>query len=333
MAKKVYNKIYTKEKWDKVNSYNKEVLNDYIQEIKAQGKSEGSIKQYHADGRIILILIMELFDNKPLHKFTRKMARNLILHFQGLDLSPARINRLLSTFRNIMNFGIDEDDDYTEDFESCKLNPSRVKGLRKEERREIVFLSMQEVNAIYNRLIKDKSYQDATLLGLLTDSACRRNEAYQVDKNSITEDGHFTNIVVGKRNKRFPLMYHEMTKNAYKLYMEQRGEDDIKSLWITGSGDKKEPCSYETLYSRIIAWRKILEEETGVYKKFNAHSYRHVALQLYSTGEHYVCEKLGGKKFELQELKLLANHENLETTSGYLMKDDEGKLLEAFGLK
>lgn len=333
MAKKVYNRIYTKEKWEQVNKYNKQVLEDYILQAKSEGKSKGSITQYYADGRIIMILIMELFDNKPLHKFTRKMVRNLILHFQSMDHSPARINRLLSTFRNIMNFGMEGDEDYEEDFENCKLNPSRVKGLKKEERREIVFLTMEEVNAIYDRLIRDENYQDATLLGLLIDSACRRNEAYQVEKDSIKEDGNFTNIVIGKRGKKFPLMYNEMTKKAHKLYMQQRGEDNIKSLWITGSGDEKEPCSYETLYYRIISWRKLLEEETGIYKEFNVHSMRHSCLNLLSIGEHYICKQLGDKKFELNELKLLANHESIETTNSYLEDRSEELLLSAFGIK
>lgn len=33
-----YNRIYTKEKWQKVNEYNKSILNDYIMECKAQKK-------------------------------------------------------------------------------------------------------------------------------------------------------------------------------------------------------------------------------------------------------------------------------------------------------
>ena len=331
MSKKIYNRIYTKEKFEAVNKYNKQLLDDYILEIKAQGKSEGSIKQYYSDGRIIMILVMELFDNKPLHKFTRKMARNLILHFQELDMSNARINRLLSTFRNIMNFGCEGDEDYEEDFEDCKLNPSRVRGLQKQKTREIIFLSMKEIQAIYDRLIADENYQDATLLGLLTDSACRKNEAYQVEKDSITQDGSFTNVVTGKRGKKFPLMYHDMTKKAHKLYMSQRGEDDIDSLWITKHDGELKQASYESLYAWVISWRKILKDELNIDKEFNPHSFRHSSLELLNTGEHYIAKKLN-KKFSLQELKVYAHHESTDTTSSYLINKDDELLLEAFGL-
>ena len=42
----VYNKIYTVEKWEQVNKYNKNLLNDYMAQIKSEGKSEGTQKQY-----------------------------------------------------------------------------------------------------------------------------------------------------------------------------------------------------------------------------------------------------------------------------------------------
>ena len=40
----VYNKIYTPEKWEKVNPENKHIIDDFILEYKARKKSEGTIK-------------------------------------------------------------------------------------------------------------------------------------------------------------------------------------------------------------------------------------------------------------------------------------------------
>ena len=42
MAQK-YNKFVTEENWKKVNKYNKELIDDYMLELKAQGKAEGTI--------------------------------------------------------------------------------------------------------------------------------------------------------------------------------------------------------------------------------------------------------------------------------------------------
>lgn len=319
----VYNRIFTNEKWEQVNSYNKRLLRDYMLQIKSEGKSVASQKQYHNDARIILIYIMEELDNKPMYKLTRKSFRNMILWMQENGLSPARINRMLSTTRNLLNFGMD-DDEFSDEFEDCKANPSRIKGMQKEKVRDIVFLTNEEVMKIYDTLIDKKLYSQALLCGLMYDSACRRKEAFQVKRQDLSLDASFTaRDVIGKRGKKFKLMYHDLTKKAFEL-LEKNRTDNSDELWLTRSG---EPASYETLYAWVISWQKILDNE----KNFNAHSYRHSALENYSTGEHYVAKKLG-KKFTIQELKLLAHHEDISTTDSYLRNKDEDMLLEAFGL-
>lgn len=327
----IYNRIYTKEKWEQVNKYNKRMLEDYILEMKSRKKKKGTIDQYRNDLRILFIFILEELDNKPINKLNRKSFRNFSLWMsEEKGMSNARVNRMLSALRTMLSFAT-EDDDYSEDIEINYAD--KVKGLEKEPVREIIFLSMDEVDYLYGWLLAHKKYQQATLLGLFIDSACRRNEAYQVEKDSISDDGNFTNTVIGKRGKKFRLLYNDMTKKAYKLYMKQRGNDDIKSLWVTkdDNGNVKQ-ASYETLYYWVVSWRKIIKLYSGVEKKFNAHSFRHIALELLSTGDHYICKKLGKEKFELRELQLLANHSDISTTASYLADKSEDELLTAFGL-
>ena len=251
----------------------------------------------------------------------------MVLFFKEKGMSNARVNRLMSAVRSMLEYGSNEED-YENDLE---INyAGKVKGLQKESVRDIVFLSWEEIEIIYKELIKQERYQEATLLALGIDSAGRKNELHQVTKDSITPDGNFTNEVIGKRAKKFRLMYNDMTKEAFELYMKQRGEDDIKSLWITSRGERRK-LDVDGLYDMVVSWRKILEEKTGEYKEFNVHSLRHISLELLSTGEHYVAKKLG-KKFDLDSLKLLAHHESIETTSGYLRDRSDDMLLEAFNL-
>ena len=84
MAKQTYNRIYTPERWEKVNKYNKQLLDDYILQIRSEGKSEKSIKQYYNDARIILIYIMEELDNKQLYRLNKKALRNFALWMQEI---------------------------------------------------------------------------------------------------------------------------------------------------------------------------------------------------------------------------------------------------------
>lgn len=324
---KVYNRIFSKEKWDKVNKFNKQLVDDYILQIKSDGKSEGSIKQYYNDSRIILIYIMEQHRNKELYKLKAKSFRNFKLWCQDNGMSAARTNRLLVTCRNLLNFGM-EDEEFEEDFEDCKINTNRLKGLQKEEVREIIFLTDEEVEVIYNKLIETERYSQALLCALMYETACRRNEAYQVKRDGISLETSLTkDEVIGKRKKKFRLLYNKRTKEAYKLLEESR-TDDFETLWLTVSGS---PAAYESLYNWVISWRCILEEETGIRKEFNPHSFRHSALENLADGTHYIAREMN-KKFELKELQLLANHSDISTTNSYLKDKSEDLLLQAFGL-
>ena len=182
---------------------------------------------------------------------------------------------------------------------------------------------------IYNRLIQDKKYSQALLCALAYDTCNRKNELFQVKREDISLDRNITkNEVIGKRKKKFRLIYNDRTKEAFKLLEENRN-DDYETLWLTISG---EPASYETLYNWAVAWRDILKEETGVYKEFNLHSFRHSSANNLENGTHYIAKKLG-KKFELPQLQKFMNHSDLSTTAGYLQDKTEDELLEAFELQ
>lgn len=326
-----YNSFRTDEKWSRVNRESKSLIEEYELELKSNNKSRGTILQYLNDIKIFACYIYDELENIPFYEVTRKQVRNFVIYLQDLGKSPARINRILSSLRTMYDFAIN-DDEYEEDYET---NPvSKIKGLKKEKVRTISFLSMNDINIIYNRLIKDKEYQQALLLALLIDSAGRKNEIAQIRKDSIKEDGCFTNEVVGKGGKSFKLMYHKMTKDVYKLYIEQRGEDNCSSLWyrINNRGEVKE-ISPNTLYDWVKKWNKLYLSETGKKTDFNIHSFRHTALELLSTGEHYLCDLLGVTQFSLDTLKALAHHNDMATTSAYLKEKSEETLMKAFYLE
>lgn len=271
--------------------------------------------------------IYDELDNKTFNKLKKKDFRNMVLYFKDKGMSNARVNNLKSSISSMLEFASNEED-YEDDI---MINyAGKIKGLGKEGVRDIIFLNWEEVELIYNELKSQERYQEALLLALAIDSAGRKNELCQVRKDSISKDGNFTNEVIGKRAKKFRLMYQDMTKEAYELYMNQRGEDDIESLWILTRGGKRE-ANVDNLYEWVVSWRKILLEKTGEYKELNVHSLRHIALELLSTGEHYLAKKLG-KKFDLESLKLLAHHESTDTTSNYLRDKSDDQLMESFGL-
>ena len=321
----IYNMIYSKKKWEQVNKYNKNLLNDFILEMRSNKKKEGTINIYVSNIRIVFIYILEELDNKPIYKLKKKHFRNFMLWLQDKNMSPARINNIFSALRTMLEYASNEED-YEDELE---INyASKVKGLQKEAVRDIVFLTDKEIEIIYKYLIKHKKYNQALFCAIMYDSAARRSEVFQLKRDDISEDAKVSkSYVVGKRGKKYRPIFHDRTREAYAKYMKTR-KDNSNELWLSKDG---EPITKATLYVWVRTWRNILKRETGEYKKFNPHSFRHSALENYSDGSHYYAKKIG-KKFNLETLQLLANHSDISTTQGYLKDKSEDLLLEEFGI-
>lgn len=318
--------IFNEETWKKVNPESKAILDDYILELKSKKKSEGTIYQYTADIKMFLCWAHDNLKNKSILDMKKRDFRQFFLFLE--EKSPARINRVQCSLRNMLEFCTQDDDEY-EDYE---INVMRnIKGLQKEKVREIYFLTDEQIQMILDYLIQCEQYQKALYLSLSYESAGRRNEVHQVLKHNFLNDNK-TNIVTGKRGKKFPLLYFSKSKEIAKLYFEQRGEDDIDSMWVVGKGENKKPASYETLYNWVMSFRDILEDLTDEEIDFNPHSLRHSALENYSNGTHYVLKELGKDKLDIKVLKILANHSDISTTESYLKDKDMELLAETFGL-
>lgn len=327
----VYNKVFNETDWENVNIENKNILQDFIMEYKQQQKKESTINQYGYDGRIILIYILKECDNQCILSLTKKNFRKFSLWLtEEQGVSSARANRLMSCCRSILTFCEDDDYIYDQNF------AAKVKGVPNEPVRDICFLTDDEITHLIDALIKKEDYQKATLVSLLYDSAGRKNEIAQVKKQSFMDDTkNCTNIVVGKRGKKFSLLYFSRTKNCAKLWLEQRGEDDIDSLWVLrqkGNLSNKKESSADNIYNWIVGLRDLYEELEGKKLLFNPHSIRHSALENYNIGKHIACREFGVTDgFPLERLKLIAHHESIETTSSYLKDKSNEELSSMFG--
>ena len=327
----VYNKIYTPQKWEMVNNDNKIIIDDFLTEYKQQKKSEATIKQYFNDLRIVAIKILEDFDNKSFLEMTKKDFRRLNLSFDDMDLSPARCNRIHSAVNSMLTF-VEDDDDYDYEINTSK----KVKGvpnIRVKTNEKDFFFTFDEFIKVRNILVEQDDLQNAVLWSLAFDSAGRRNEVYQVKKYGLTE-GNKTNVVTGKRGKKFPLVYLNDTRDLIKQYLEQRGEDDIDSLWIIGSGDNKRAATKSVLYDRIVGKiNNILSEIRGEETKIFFHSIRHSRIECLQQGTDNRLKDENGnnRKYPIEQIQVMAHHSDLSTTAGYLKNHDEDTINEMFG--
>ncbi|WWT40360.1 hypothetical protein [Staphylococcus phage PT1-4] len=320
------NNIFNEEVYKEVNKESKDILQDYILELKSRGRAKKTIEQYVFDIKMAYCYFQENNSNKSILDLKKRDFRNFFLMLQETGKSSARINRVQSSLRNLLEFVVDDEDDY----EDYYKNPmKKIKSVEKNPVKEIVFLTDEQVDYLIDYLMERKKYQKALYVSLSYDSAARRNEIHQVKKNNFLES-NMTNSVIGKRGKQFPLMYMNRTREIAEKYFEERGEDSIESLWVSYYNGEARPLTYETLYQWAISFRSILEDKYDEDLPINSHSFRHTSLENYENGTHHNLKDMGKENLSINELRVLANHENIDITQSYLKNKDQEILSDLF---
>ena len=328
---RIYNNFYTPELWEQVNKENKRIIDDFISECKQRKKSKGTINGYYQDLRIIMIYILKEHDNKSVLKMNKKDFRGMSLYFtEECNMSSARTNRLKSSINSLLTF-CEDDDDYDYDVNMSK----KVKGIPKErvkDDEDDFFITFEEFIKVRDILIEKGKLQSAALWSLAFDSAGRRNELFQVQKHGL-ENSNKTNIVVGKRGKKFALVYLDDTKEIIRKYLEKRGDDDIDSLWYRNEDGNKVEVTSKALYDRICSISKIVSDVRGEECNIFPHSLRHSRLECLAQGTdtRLLDENGNPRKFSLEQIQIFAHHSNVSTTQSYLKNHDDDAINEMFG--
>lgn len=329
---RIYNKIFTPELWEQVNPENKGILDDFMAEYRQRKKAKTTVDAYYQDARIIFIYVLKHLNNKCILELKKKDFRGLSIWLsEDCGMSANRVNRLKSTINSILTF-CEEDDDYDYDNNLAK----KVKGLPRERVRDNdddFFFTYDEFVKVRDILVKRGRLQDAVLLSVGFDSAGRKNELYQIEKHGLLE-GNKTNVVIGKRGKKFPLVYLGDTRELIKKYLEERGEDDIDSLWIKGSGDNKSPVNKDALYDRMRSISKIFCEVRGEQCNIFMHTMRHSRAECLKQGTDLRLLDENGVPivYPLDQIMKFMHHSDISTTQSYLMNHDEEEIDAMFGI-
>ena len=327
----VYNRTYTPELWDAVNPENKAILDDFVAEYRQRKKAKGTIDGYYQDLRIILIHILEKYNNKSILEMNKKDFRNISIWLsEDSDLSSNRVNRMKSAINSMLTF-CEEDDEYDYEVNYAK----KVVGLPKElvkTNEDDFFITFDEFIKVRDKLVEQGDLQTAVMFSLFFDSGGRRAEIWGINKQGLL-DGNKTNIVRGKRGKTFPLAYLDDTRELIKQYLEQRGDDNIDSLWISKIGDVKEPVKKEALYTRMLKCSKILSSIRGEECNIFPHSMRHSRAECLLNGQDNRLKNADGtnRKYSLEDVQKVLHHSDSATTQGYLKNHDEDCIDDMFG--
>ena len=222
-----YNRLFTQEKWDRVNNENKLIIEDFLEEYRAQKKKESTIQQYRYDCRFISIYILENCNNKTITELTKKDFRRLVLWGTDNNMSSARINRLKASIGSLLEY-CENEEDY--DYEVNQMK--KIKGLQRERVTETPFLTDEQIHKISEKLKENKDYLSDAILWFAYDTGCRVGEIAQL-KLPKSESQVIMNEIVAKRGKKYkPILLDNSKEAIWRYIKEYRIETDSDMLWM-----------------------------------------------------------------------------------------------------
>ena len=279
--KSVYNRIFNEEDWAKVNPENKELFDRWQMYLESTDKSEGTIKQYFNDLRILAIFLLHNAGNKNVIDLTK---RDIIM-FQGYSLrkwghSSNRVRRLRACLSSLSNYVENIEDDLYPEFRNIV---SKIEAPTHKPVREKTILSDEQVQKVLDYLVKTKQYQKACAFALAANSGARLSELVRFKVSYFTEDclhhGAYyktpEKVRIKGRGSSGGEAFKYVLKNGFQEYLDlwlkerERLGIETEELFVTRRDGEWVPAQDTTLQSWTTQFSKIVNEP------FYFHSLRH----------------------------------------------------------
>lgn len=322
----------TDEQWQQVNEFNRFIYDDFF--ANNIELSDKTLNAYRSNLKIWFRWVMENLGNKPQIEirgldFKRYQNWLISLEHSSADISNKRAavstlnnyimvyyEREYPTFRNFINSSI----------KKPEKNQVREKLPPTKAEMEMIIQKLEESN------IKDR-YQKIAYLKFTWETGCRRAETRQIMKDIVDaklitktkvvklEDGTEEEREIkyyltpkirckgrGKTGKIRKFKFSDYSMDAFKQWLEQRGEDDCPYMFVVKHcGEIKQVG--ETTFNDWCS--SIFTPMLG--RRFHPHILRE------GRATSIVVEE--GRNIEAAQA--LLGHESSETTKIYVIRDDE----------
>lgn len=309
--KTVYNRIFNEEDWAKVNPKNKQLFNEWKTYLMSTDKSQGTIKQYANDVRILFIFLM----NNCQNKFVVDLNKRDIIAFQGYSMnewghSTNRLRRLKACLSSLCNYVENIMDDLYPDFRNVV---NKIESPQKNPVREKTILSDEQVQLVLDSLVESKQYQKACVFALAANSGARLSELLRFEVSFFNEEnlqhGAYyktpKKLKIKGRGREGEKAFKYCLKSGFQeyldLWLEERKQLEINNdeLFVTRRNGEWIPASDTTLQSWKTTFTRILETD------FYFHSLRHflvTKLRKNNIPDPIIKEFFGWKSIDMIEI-------------------------------
>lgn len=315
----------TDEMWDKILPENRDMINEFIRNNPQL--ADKTLPQYKSGLGIFFYWNAEFNKNKPFYKITKRDYLSYQSHLmeRGFSSSALRFKKsAVSTFNNYIENVV------ADDMEECKGFKNFCRGLPSLPQNKVYEkkpLNKEEYETLVTYLTEKEDWKKLAYLEFSYSSACRKSEARQLLKEVVdykpivkgTEENpivyYITHPIECKGSKRNsnkirPLSFDERTMDAFKKWMELRGEDDCEFMFVVKTKDSVRPVS-ETTFNE---WLK--EFETVIGRRIHPHLLR-------SSKATQMSEEQGK---DIKLIQKLLGHNSSETTAQYIIRNESNDL-------
>lgn len=317
----------TDEQFETINKENKEIIIEFLRE--SVHLSPYTIKQYTSALRQYFWWIKENAKDKPFYEIKSRdylQFQNMLVR-RGLSSSAIKFKRsAISSLNNYIElYYQDEYEKFRNYINKSIATPPPAFVHSKEP------LTLEEYDNLCLELEKRELWQQLAYLKFSFSTGARRNEVKQlltevvnyqpkiINSNDKEIKLYLTHDIRckgrGKTGKIRKLQFDEDAINAIKKWLEIRGEDDCPYVFVA-----KHDGIYEQIneYTFNVWCEKIFEPIVG--RRVHPHLFRE------TRATTLVVEQ--GK--DIRAAQKLLGHESQETTSIYVIRNDENDADEAF---
>lgn len=326
----------TDKEWAEVNEFNRFIWEDFL--TNSTELSPKSIKAYRSNLKIWFVWVKDNLNNKKhidIKPLDFKRFQNWLIN-RGCSSSDCTNKRAaISTLNNYIVVYYEEDYPTFRNFINKSISrPPKAFVHDKEP------LTKEEFDNLIKELEEKEEWQKIAYLKYTLKTGCRRAESRQLLKSIVNieptikektiknEDGteEIKRVIFyltppirckgkGKVGKVRKLKFGQEEMDAFKKWIEVRGEDDCPYMFVTKYGGKINQVS-ETTFN---GWsRNTFQKIVG--RRFHPHLLRE------SAATQIVVEE--GRDISIAQN--LLGHESSETTQIYVIRDDTDDLDELF---
>jgi len=271
-------------------------LDKFIQYLEFEKRlSKHTMIAYQTDLQQFYDFAKKEYELDQVNHFNHQIIRTWIVYLIESGISARSINRKVTTLKTYFRFLIREGE--------VEQNPMLKVMPPKTSKKLSVFVGEKSMNRLLNQVeFADgiEGIRDSLVLELFYSTGMRLSELINIKICDIDLLNKQLKVL-GKRNKERLIPFGSQLKNAFKNYIQAKGEqdNDEEFLFVTKEGKKL----YEKLVYRLV--NKHLSMVTTVDKK-SPHVLRHTfATHMLNNGA------------DLNAIKEILGHSNLAATQVY----------------